>query len=110
MPLFNAAKRRFETSTHRIAGLTDIQIWKLGYSCVENLAEGRAVKASGIGKFALATGQDLALDVNGEPYPRHVDIVNWPEDKDARLMRATEMADQLKLRVDPRGETASVTK
>lgn len=107
MPMFNAATGRLETSTHRIAGLTDTEVWKLGYSCVENLAEGRAVKASGIGKFELATGQGLALDVNGEPYPRHVDIVNWPEDKNARLMRATEIADALRLQIDPRRQKAS---
>lgn len=110
MPMFNAAKGRFETSTHRIGGLTDIQVWQLGYATVENAAEGRVVKACGIGKFDLARNQGLALDVNGEPYPRHVDLVNWPADKDARLMRATEIADQLNLRVDPRGETASATK
>lgn len=102
MPMFNAAKRRFETSTHRIAGLPDAQLWELGYSCVENPAEKRVVKASGIGKFELVTGQGLALDVNGEPYPRHVDIVNWPDDKNVRLMRATEIADKLRLLVDPR--------
>ena len=106
MPMFNAAKGRFETSTHRITGLTDTQVWEVGYSYVENPAEKRAVKASGIGKFELVTGQGLALCVNGEPYPRHVDIVNWPEDKDGRLMRATDIADKLRLHVDPRGEKA----
>lgn len=106
MPMFNTSKERFETSTHRIAGLTDAQVWELGYSYVENPDEKRVVKASGIGKFELVTGQGLALDVNAEPYPRHVDIVNWPEDKDGRLMRATDIADKLRLHVDPRGEKA----
>src|SRR6185312_11307981 len=48
MPMFNSARGRFETSTHRITGLTDNQVWELGYSCVENPAEKRVVKASGI--------------------------------------------------------------
>ncbi len=106
MPMFNTAKGRFETSTHRVAGLTDPQVWELGYSRVENPAQGRVVKANCIGKFELATGQGLALDVNGEPYPRHVDIVNWPEDKNVRLMRATDIADKLRLHVDPRDQAA----
>jgi hypothetical protein len=106
MPMFNAAKGRFETSTHRITGLTDIQVWELGYLCVENLAHGRVVKANCIGKFELAKSQGLALDVNGEPYPRHVDIVNWSEDKNVRLMRAAEIADKLRLHVDPRDPRA----
>lgn len=43
----------------------------------------------------------LSLDVNGEPFPIHVDIVGWPEEKDARMMKATEVADKLKLELAP---------
>ena len=100
--MHNAESGRFETSTFRIAGLINSQVWALGYEHVENPAQSRIVKASGIGKFELVTSQGLALDVNGEPYPRHVDIVNWPESRDDRLMRATEIADSLVLHVDQR--------
>ena len=103
MPLFSSAKNRYETSTHRIRELASDQIWQLGYSHVENAQQRRNIKARGTGRFELATSQGLALDVNGPPYPRHVDIIGWSEsDKSMRLMQATEIADKLLLEVDPR--------
>jgi hypothetical protein len=103
LPFLNKAKSRWETSTHRVAGLTAPQIWQLGYSHVENVQEGRTIKARGTGPFALVTIQALSLDVNGAPYPRHVDIIGWSStDKDLRLMKATEIADKLQLDLDPR--------
>jgi hypothetical protein len=54
------------------------------------------------GAYAVAEAQGLKLDVNGLPYPRHVDIIGWSPDKDARLMIATEIADKLALAIDPR--------
>jgi hypothetical protein len=63
----------------------------------------RVIKARGQGSYSLAKGQELSLDVNGPPYPRHVDLIGWPmTDKDARLMKATEIADKLLLEIDPR--------
>jgi hypothetical protein len=53
------------------------EIWRLGYEHVENAEGGRTVKARGEGAFTLITEQDLSLDVNGPPYPRHVDIIGW---------------------------------
>jgi hypothetical protein len=69
---------------------------------VENLANRRVIKARGQGAYTLATAQGLALDVNGVPFPRHADIIGWSQDKDARLMKATEIADKLELELDPR--------
>ncbi len=103
LPFFNANKNRWETSTHRIAGLDTEQIWRLGYSEVENYNQSRIIKARGTGLFELVTSQGLALDVNGQPYPRHVDLIGWSNmDKDLRLMKATEIAEKLKLDIDPR--------
>jgi len=54
----------------------------------------------------LVLGRALQLDVNGLPYPRHVDIVGWPDpdghDKSKQLMKATEIADMMVLEIDPR--------
>jgi hypothetical protein len=68
---------------------------------VENPASGRLIKARGVGPFQLVTSNGLSLDVNGEPFPVHVDIVGWSEAKDARLMKATEIANELKLELAP---------
>lgn len=102
-PRYNSRKGRYETSVHRTVGLTEAQTWALGYAHVENPAEDRIVKASGIGPFDILAICSLQADVNGAPFPRHVDIVGWSRDsKDARLMRATEIADRLRLQIDPR--------
>jgi hypothetical protein len=101
--MFNDEKSRLETSTYRVAGLAASEIWQIGYSHVENAAAGRLIRARGTGLFSLATAQGLALDVNGPPEPRHVDIIGWSAtDKDVRLMQQTEIADKLQLEVDPR--------
>jgi hypothetical protein len=102
-PIFNDEKNRLETSTHRIDGLATPEIWQLGYTYVESTAQGRLIRARGTGSFSLVTSQDLTFDVNGPPVPRHVDIIGWPSiDKDARLMQQTEIANKLRLEVDPR--------
>ena len=98
----NKVTGRLETSTHRVVGLSEHEIWNLGYNNVENAANNRIIKARGQGAYILATAQGLALDVNGPPFPRHVDVIGWPTDKDAQLMKAIEIADKMALKIDPR--------
>jgi hypothetical protein len=94
---------QLETSTHRVKDLTIDEIWKLGYEYVEDVAQGRIIKARGQGAYALAAAQGLSLDVNGSPFPRHVDLIGWSPDKEDRLMKATEIANNMTLEIDPRG-------
>jgi hypothetical protein len=99
-PLWNPAKVRFETSTHRTEGLEASAIWAIGYEYVEG--PGRRVRARGHCEAMAMTGQGLALDVNGPPYPRHVDVVGWPDSEDERLLKAIEIAEKMTLELDPR--------
>ncbi|MGH8226509.1 MAG: hypothetical protein ACREU3_01175 [Steroidobacteraceae bacterium] len=108
MPAPNATSGRRETSTHRTAQLTRDQIWQLGYAHVENQEAKRLIKARGTGLFKVVRAQGLRLDVNGPPVPRHVDIVGWPPEKDACLMRATEIANTMQLEMDPRSGTPRI--
>ena len=101
MPMFNQESGRLETSIYRCTCLPDAEIWQLGRVHVEDPQSGRLIKARGFGPFELVTSQELSLDVNGEPFPIHVDIVGWPEEKDACMMKATEVADKLKLELAP---------
>jgi hypothetical protein len=101
MPMFNEESGRLETSIFRCTHLPDAEIWRIGRVHVEVPQSGRLIKARGVGPFQLLTSQGLALDVNGEPFPVHVGIVGWPEAKDARLMKATEVANKLKLELAP---------
>ena len=84
-------------STHRL-------IWVLGYLYVEKKKPDRRIKARATGEVALVTSQDLLLEVNGEPYPRHADIIGWPTSgKPAQMMLATQIANEMILELDPRG-------
>jgi hypothetical protein len=102
LPLTNNVTGRLETSTHRVAGLNDQQIWTLGYENVENAANNRIIKARGQGPIALVSASGLSCDVNGLPYPRHVDVIGWPQEKDGQMMKAVEIADKMALEIDPR--------
>jgi hypothetical protein len=99
LPIFNKGRQRWETSTHRIDGLPPALIWALGYRYVETLPH-RRIKARASGEVALVTAQNLQYEVNGRPYPRHADIIGWSaDDKDVRMMAATEIANHMTLQV-----------
>ena len=105
LPRFNEAKARFETSVHRTDGLPDQTLWELGYAHVENASAGRIIKARGFGAIRVVREFGLDTDVNGPPFPRHVDLVGWspsPDDKHSRLMCAMEIVDKMQLQLDPR--------
>jgi hypothetical protein len=102
LPYWNEDRDRFETSTHRTDGLLPDQIWGIGYQYVENLAQHRRIRGRGHCQASLIATQALRFDINGEPYPRHIDIVAWPEAEHERLMRATEIANSMTLEIDPR--------
>jgi len=104
LPLQNDETGRWETSIYRIDGLAAARIWTLGYTYLENVAENRHIKARASGLVSIVTGQGLQFDVNGRPYPRHADIIGWPNgDKHARMMAAARIANELTLQIDPRG-------
>ena len=102
MPLQNVARNRFETSTHRTRNLLPQQIWGIGYRYVEKEVQHRRIRGRGHCEARVVLTQELAFEVNGRPYPRHVDIVKWPDDEHEQLMKATEIADVMRLELDPR--------
>ena len=50
------------------------------------------------------TNLGLGFEVNGEPYPRHADIVGWHDDKNQRQMKALDLANKMQLEMDPRSK------
>lgn len=104
MPLFNDESNRLETSIHRIDRLNTPESWQLGYDFVEK--PDRIIKARGVMPARkLPKSSGLSLDVNGDPFPRHVDIIGWPPldtAKDDAMQLATEIADEMSLELDQR--------
>ncbi len=82
--------KNLETSVFRIDSLDDFSIWQLYTDHVQRnnprTLYGRAdVKADTI--------YNVNLDIQpNEPPPRHADIVNWPDSKDARMSLAQQIA------------------
>ena len=103
-PVFNDESQRFKTSTFRSFGLTDGSLWQLGYDHVEYAEPGGTIRARATGAFALVKNP-LSLDINGEPYPRHVDIIGWPQQKHDQMQHAANITDKLVLEIDPRPHT-----
>ena len=102
LPRFSNVTARWETSTHRTDGLRRDHIWVLGYMYVENLSQRRRIKARGSGMVRAVTKAGLQFEVNGRPYPRHADLINWSNDKHTRLMAATVLAEEMTVEIDPR--------
>lgn len=104
LPWHNNDKGRLETSIYRTDGLGPDHVWALGYRYVETPSGGRRIQARGSGVISSVTSQRLLLDVDGDPFPRHVDIVGWPlaDEKHLQMMKATEIANGMRLEMDPR--------
>ena len=104
MPYDNKNSKRRETSIIRTDGLQDREVWELGYQIHEVAVTPRPIKARAVGVAAIVIDQQLQFDINGNPYPRHADIIGWPvgDEKHARLALATEIANRMTLEVDTR--------
>lgn len=99
LPQFNERKERLETSIFRTHGLSSRRCWHLGYVHAEN---SRRIKARGVEIVSIILGEGLAIEVDGDPFPRHADITGWDDAKPLRLLKATQIADKLRLEIDPR--------
>lgn len=83
-------------SVYRTVGYTEKKIWDVAYKYVTSLrADGKAVLArADIGAVSF-TDVGLAFDANGEPHPRHADVINWPADKAEKKQKALELIQKL---------------
>jgi hypothetical protein len=80
--------------------MSSVDLWQLGYMHVEGATK-PTIKARASGPCALVK-PPLSLDVNGPPFPSHVDIIGWSSQKHVQLQHATNITDKLALELDPR--------
>jgi hypothetical protein len=57
------------------------------------------MKARGTVDAGQFFNQGLSFDANGDPHPRHADVIGWPAEKHARKDVAREIADKMRLEV-----------
>jgi hypothetical protein len=85
------------TSVYRTRGLTEEEIWILGEAKVTGPTRKTLYGRGDLPVSAVhATG--LRVDPDDSP-PRHAAIVGWPEEKDARLSLAQQLAAKASLKL-----------
>lgn len=90
--------KHVELSVSRHRGLSDCEVWELG----RDVAEKRARPLVGRADFSALTARQQSLDViPSEPPRNHANIVGWPPEKPAQMVRALEIAAQAKFTVAP---------
>jgi len=99
---FLPSKKTANTSVYRVESLPETRIWQLAEKFVTALrADKKRVLARADIKAKTAFHQDLAIQPDRLPHPRHANIINWPTDRSAQKAKALELAKNAKLRVRP---------
>jgi hypothetical protein len=88
------------TSVFRVDDLTDDQIWQLADEHVTEIPGGRPVVGTGTLLAETVTEAGLRVDPDNDP-PRHAVIVDWPDDKSDRKLRALKLASAARLSIRP---------
>jgi hypothetical protein len=93
--VFDPPKSNLRLSVYQLDDLTDAEIWLIADRFVGAI-KGRLI----IGRAELVEARLAPLGLRAEsdphPHPRHMNIVGWPDEKDARMSVALELAEQSK--------------
>lgn len=85
------------TSVFRVTGLTDSEIWGIGTEHVQPTRQGR-IKARGdlstdaVERATLGGHADVLRVQEAPPPERHAEIAGWPDDEDAMISLAQQLA------------------
>lgn len=81
-------------SVFRIAGFAENDVWEIGETIGERRTLPLSARADIKVLFVAETG--LKIDADDIP-PRHVNIIDWPEDHSAVILKAKELARKAQL-------------
>lgn len=81
-------------SVFRIAGLAENDVWEIGETIGERRTLPLLARADIKVSFVAETG--LKIDADDIP-PRHANIIDWPEDHSAVILKAKELARKAQL-------------
>jgi hypothetical protein len=91
-----------DISVYRTFSCAEEKIWWLGEWYVARLRkDGRTLLARADLRASDFFAQNLAIKKHPHPHPRHANVSGWPDDKPARKMKATALANVASLRVKP---------
>ncbi len=83
-------------SVFRISGLSEHQVWEIGET-VETQRELQLLARADINASSV-NGTGLEIDADDNP-PLHANIVGWPEEHSAVILKAKELAEKAELRL-----------
>ena len=87
-----------QLSVYRTANCSENEIWSIADEYVTTLLPNKKpIFARGELKCKAVLEQDLLLDPDGYPHPRHSNIINWPEDEALREAKALELSRKAQL-------------
>jgi hypothetical protein len=99
MVVFNGAfwpPKNRRLSVFRISRLLENQIWKIGKRISKKRRESLKARADIKANSVIETG----LSINsGLGLSRHVNVIDWPEDRSHILLKATELAQSATLKL-----------
>ena len=86
-------------SVYWISNVPDLEIWSIGNTYVAP-ARGPILGCADLNSLVVYEN-NLAVEVTGEPHPRHADIINWDTDRRKARLQATKLADRSILVIVP---------
>ncbi len=93
-PVDIAAKRtRLETSVYRADDVSSEDLWEICATYVDR--PDSTMKARATVEAAAFLERQLAFDADGNPHPRHANVIDWPEEKHLQKDLAREIADRM---------------
>jgi hypothetical protein len=90
--------REGETSIYRIDNLSDTEIIEIGTQYVANVL-GKPLLGRAEILVSEVLEQNLEVVPAPNPHPRHANITNWPDERDASRMIALELSNKAELRL-----------
>jgi hypothetical protein len=93
-----------ELSVIRHLHLTEEGIWKIGRKIAEGIPRPLYGRADVETRHVIAQHLDVVSQPDLPDNPNHANIINWPLDKDARKMRALEIASVADFVANPEGK------
>lgn len=100
-PLAHRIGGRLETSVYRVDGQSAPDVWAICTGHVDNAAAGRVMKARATCDAGLVLAQGLTFDPDGQPHPRHANIIGWPSTKNEQKILQQRIVAEMKLELRP---------
>lgn len=82
-----------------VDGLPEHAIWDIGDILGQLRTAPQSVVARADFHAGILPGENLTIEFDAEPHPRHINICGWPPEKDAQKSIALSLSDKSELQI-----------